>query len=152
MANNLDKVMDLLDDIKGDIKEGQYLEMCRELKSLNKNFSKLYKLKYIHQYHESKFKDVNNPAHTLIVSKIKTRIVKFDEEWNENMIKTFIQNVGKLERIQSISFMGGRDDLPLIVQTFSFGEWIRSNPEDEDDEETTLIKYDEVIPLAIEEL
>ena len=149
---NLRTMMTEIDDIKDDIKEGKYLKLVDNLNNANKVFSKLYKLKYINQYHRSEFKDLNNPSHTKIDSEIKTQVVKFHEDWNESMINTFIENVGKLERIQSISFMGGKDDIPEIYHPNSFGDWIRSNPDEEDEDEMTLIKYNDVIPLAIEEL
>ena len=150
----LGELVNMIEEVKKKLTDKEYKDLMEKTKEINdkKKYDKLYKLKYINQYHRSEFKDLNNPSHTKIDSEIKTQVVKFHEDWNESMINTFIENVGKLERIQSISFMGGRDDIPEIYHPNSFGDWIRSNPDEEDEDEMTLIKYNDVIPLAIEEL
>jgi len=144
----------MIEEVKMKLTDKEYKELMEKTKEINdkKKYDKLYKLKYIKQYLKNEFKNVNDPAHTLIISKIETKVVKFHEDWNEHMINTFIENVGKLERIQSISFMGGRDDISQIYNNASFGDWIRSDPEAENDEEMTLIKFHNIIPLHIEEL
>ncbi len=150
----LGELVNMIEEVKTKLTDKEYKDLMEKTKEINdkKKYDKLYKLKYIHQYIKNQFQDINNPAHTSIFSEIKTQIVKFHKDWNEHMINTFIENVGNLERIQSISFMNGRDDIPEIYHDGFFGEWIRSNPDGEDDDENTLIRFKQVIPLAIEEL
>jgi len=150
----LGELVNMIEEVKKKLTDKEYKDLMEKTKEINdkKKYDKLYKLKYINQYHRSEFKDLNNPAHTKIFSKIKVKIVKFHEDWNEHMINTFIENVGKLERIQPISFYGGSGEVSQIDHINTFGDWIRSNPDEEDEDEMTLIKYNDVIPLAIEEL
>lgn len=150
----LGELVNMIEEVKTKLTDKEYKELMEKTKEINdkKKYDNLYKLKYIKQYLKNEFKDLNNPTHTKIISKIETKVVKFHEDWNEHMINSFIENVGKLERIQSMSFMGGREDISQIYHANSFGDWIRSDPEAENDEEMTLIKFDDIIPLAIEEL
>jgi len=150
----LGELVNMIEEVKTKLTDKEYKELMEKSKEINdkKNYDNLYKLKYIKQYLKNEFKDLNNPAHTLIHSEIKTQIVKFNNDWNETYINTFIENVKSLESLTSISLMKGRDGIPVIFHDNFFGEWIRSNPEGEDEEEMTLIKYKRIIPLHIEEL
>jgi len=150
----LGELVNMIEEVKTKLTDKEYKELMEKSKEINdkKNYDNLYKLKYIKQYLKNEFKDLNNPAHTLIHSEIKTQIVKFNNDWNETHINTFIENVKSLESLTSISLMKGRDGIPVIFHDNFFGEWIRSNPEGEDEEEMTLIKYKRIIPLHIEEL
>jgi len=167
--------MDLLDDIKGDIKEGQYLELCKELKKLNINFSKVYKFSYIEQ---TKVFDIDTSIEDTtdtwkILMKKKTEIVKIekcnfqhqnDDKKFEEEIKYFIKTINELNYTNAyyytnIAISRRNNEIPSIFpcdrNTMSLKNRKLKAIKGDDyysDEDNTFIEINDIIPLHIEEL
>lgn len=167
--------MDLLDDIKGDIKEGQYLELCKELKSLNINFSKVYKFTYFEQkkvYDTSQHLTDNVQYWKLVMTK-KTEIVKIgkcnfhhqnDEEKFKEEVDRFIKNINELKYsvgnyYDNISIERENNEIPAIVPCNINLQGLRNRKLEEikgddydSDDDDIYIQFIDIIPLHIEEL
>jgi len=167
--------MDLLDDIKGDIKEGQYLELCKELKSLNIKFSKVYKFTYIKQtkvFDTDTTIDDTTQTWKILMEK-RTEIVKIekcnfhhqnDDKKFEEEVKYFIKTINDLNYANSFYFtnigMARRNnDIASIfpcdrdLQRLNNRKLKEMKGDDYDsDEDDMYIEINDIIPLSIEEL
>jgi len=174
---NLRTMMTEIDDIKDNIKEGEYLKLVDNLNNANKVFSNLYKFTYLHQEKQYNYGNCNEPATYEFILKKKIQIVniskisghhtEIDEHEQDKRHKQFIKDVNEFNFVgvhkdyDNISLSIRYNSIPTIIINSQNVESFRNHKLEEEingerdynsDEDDMFITINDIIPLKIEEL
>lgn len=152
----MEKVINTVEDIKQKITDCEYKTLMDNLKIVHdkKESNNLYELKFIHQTIHQEFETSIYPSCSTIKCKIQKRIVKVEHDYSSDRINQLCDDINNHNRDEwYIRLKSLWESIPTLTfsETISqTGEYIRSDPDDNDNEDNeTFIKYTDIIPLSI---